>query len=376
MENEFLKFSMEDEIGGECGAKISVLGVGGCGCNIINDMTAADINGVELVAVNTDLQSLNRSGAEKLQIGKKLTSGRGAGSKPEKGEKAAEEDRELVEERLRGTDMLFIVAGLGGGTGSGASPVIADVARSMDILTVGMVVTPFASEMKYGEKKKIVEEAVAKLKDKVSNIIVISNDRIREICDRQLKVQEAYREINAVMISIIKGVIDMITKSGTQNIDFADVKTTLKQKGDAFIGIGGAAGTDRAQKALSRAINNPFVGNGDIKGAKNILISFAGDIEVEELDTIMEEVQMMAGEKASIKYGLFDGSGANDEIDLAILASGITHATEEADCGEEKEVHAKKLDDLVKQFVDSDYENVDIPTFKRMTAPVIKRFSN
>jgi cell division protein FtsZ len=364
MEESKLKFDFaEEEKSAGVGPIIKVMGIGGCGCNIINDMVELSLDGAELVSVNTDLQSLNsRNAHEKMQIGKKLTGGMGAGSKPEIGEKAAEEDRDLIENKLRGTDMLFIAAGLGGGTGSGAGPVIADIARSLDILTVAVVITPFKSEMLRSAKKQIVEESLKKLKEKVNNTIVISNDRIRELCEN-LRLSESYREANKVLINIINGIVTMVGKTGMQNIDFQDVKNTLRQRGDAFIGIGRANGTDRAQKALHKALNNPFIGAKDLVGAKNVLINFTGDIITKELD-IIEDIQKLAGENASVKLGIVEDQSLGEDIEVVVMVSGISGHPDEQ-ISEEQLNKFQKMEILAKQLVESGYDNVDQPSYER-----------
>ena len=258
--------------------------------------------------------------------------------------------------------MLFIAAGLGGGTGSGAGPVIADIARSLDILTVAVVITPFKCEMQRSAKKQIVEDSLKKLKDKVNNVIVISNDKIRELCEN-LRLSESYREANKVLISIINGIVTMVGKTGMQNIDFEDVKTTLRQRGDAFIGIGRASGTDRAQKALHKALNNPFIGAKELSGAKHVLINFTGDIITKETD-IIDDIQKLAGDNASVKYGIVDDLTLGEDIEVVVMVSGISGHAEEAASEEQLDTY-KKMDRMAKQLVDSGYDNVDTPAFER-----------
>lgn len=352
------------------GIKIKVIGVGGCGCNIINDMAEFCLKDAELIAVNTDMQSIQRVNADdKIQIGNKLTKGGGAGSNPDKGEKAAEEDRELLENKLRGTDMLFITCGLGGGTGSGAAPVIADIARGLDILTVGVVITPTKMELDNSKKKKIVDESMARLKEKVNSIITISNEKIFDVCDTAISVPQAYKETNKVLIEIVNGIVTMIAKPGLQNIDFEDVKATLKQKGDTFLGIGRASGTDKAKKALDRALKNPFIGDVDINGAKEMLINFVGNITVAELKEI-ENIKKLTGKDASLKYGVVCDDTTGDEIEVVILISGIKNQPLGAYQPEvivaEKVEKATNLINLgIKGILENGYENVDIPTYQR-----------
>lgn len=363
MKEEILKFDLVEKENETYGPVIKVMGIGGCGCNIIHDMVESGILGAELISVNTDLKSLNsRMSHEKIQIGKKLTKGLGSGSKPEVGEKAAEEDRQTIEQKLEGTDLLFIAAGVGGGTGSGAGPVIADIARSMNILTVAVVITPFKSEMEKSQKKFIVDESLKKITEKVNNVIVISNDKVKEL-GQNLRFLEAYKEANKVLISFVNGLIGMVAKTGIQNIDFEDIKTTLREKGKTFIGIGRASGTDRAEKALAKALNNPFIGEVNLSGAKHVLINFSGDIITKEL-SIVDELRKLTGDKASIKYGVVDDVALGDEIEIVILVSGISEIEiiEQA-----RDISNKfhKMEILAKQLVESGYENVDTPSFER-----------
>jgi cell division protein FtsZ len=368
-----LKFEYaEMEADESTGIKIAVIGVGGCGCNIINDMAEFGMRDAELVAVNTDMQSLQRvSAGEKIQIGNKLTKGGGAGSNPDKGEKAAEEDRDLLESKLRGIDMLFITCGLGGGTGSGAAPVIADIARGLDILTVGVVITPTKMELDNSRKRKIVDESMGRLKDKVNSIITISNQKIFEVCDIAMTVPQAYKEANKVLINIVNGIVTMIAKPGLQNIDFEDVKATLRQKGDTFLGIGRASGTDKAKKAFERALKNPFIGEVDLNGAKEMLINFVGNITVAELKEI-ESIKRLTGKDASLKYGVVCDDNMGDEIEVVILISGIRSGATTASVSmpdiaseERVEVTTQMLGLGIKQIVDNNYENVEIPTYQR-----------
>lgn len=364
-----LKFElaeMEDEF--NPGIKIKVIGVGGCGCNIINDMSEFGLKDAEILTVNTDIQSLRRVLAgEKVQIGSKLTKGGGAGSNPENGELAAEEDRDLLESKLRGTDMLFITCGLGGGTGSGAAPVIADIARGLDILTVGVVITPTSMELKTEKKRKIVDKSMIRLKEKVNSIITISNQKILDIFDGAMTLPQAYKEANRALINIVNGIVSMIAKSGMQNIDFEDVKAALKQKGDTFLGIGRASGTDRAKKAFERALKNPFIGDVDVLGAKEMLINFVGDITIGEVKEI-ENLQKLTGTQASMKYGFVCDDTLEDEIEVVILISGINGESAGKSCDElpgNVEKTASMISSNVKQIMDNNYENVEIPTFQR-----------
>lgn len=354
------------------GIKIKVIGVGGCGCNIINDMADFDLQAADLIAVNTDMQSMNLTNVEnKIQIGKLITKGGGAGSNPEKGAAAAEEDRETLENQLRGTDMLFITCGLGGGTGSGAAPVIADIARSLDILTVAVVITPFNVELQDLRKKKRVDDATTKLRDKVNSIITISNEKMYEVCDSGMSILDAYKEVNKALIAAVKGIVNMITIPGMQNIDFEDVKTALKQKGDTFLGIGRASGTDRTKKAFESALNNHFIGEMDISGAKELLINFTGNIDLSDFKEI-ESLKKKTGKESGLKYGVVSDVSLGNEIEVVLLISGINNKPEiivEAD--EIVSNRAARSSNRgmikIKSIMENDYEDVEIPTFKRNT---------
>ncbi|MFP4465563.1 MAG: cell division protein FtsZ [Candidatus Goldiibacteriota bacterium] len=363
-----MKFELvEKEAEESVGAIIKIVGVGGCGCNIVNDMCEIGINEAELIAVNTDVQSLQRVDlAEKVHIGKKLRGGRGSGNNPGVGEKAAEEDREYIENMLRGTDLLFITAGLGGGTGSGAAPVIAEIAREMDILTVAVVITPFEMELD-SRKEGYVKDSMKKLKDKVKNVIEIPNDRIYEACDKQMNVIEAYREINKALIRVINGLVQMITMTGIQNIDFEDVKTTLQADGDAFLGIGRESGTEKVRKAFEKAINDPYTGKIELNGARNILINFVGNINIEELREI-KNVKDLVGGDASVKFGMASSPELGEDIEVVVLMSGMNAGNEkETKTQEERTVKkAKDMTSWIRKNVDDDYNDVDRPTWQRI----------
>jgi len=353
------------------GAIIKVMGVGGCGCNIINDMHTFGLNDAELIGVNTDVQSLGRINAnEKIQIGKQLRRGRGSGNKPEIGQKSAEEDRGLIENKLTGTDMLFIVAGLGGGTGSGASPVIAELARSAGILTVAVVITPFKLELNE-EKTRIVEESLASLKERADTVITISNEKLFKVFDKNKSIHEAYSEVNRALINIISGIVKMITVTGDQNIDFEDVKTALKEGGNAFIGIGKSGGMDRAKQAYENAIKNPFMDDVNLAGAKIILANYAGNItlnEIKEIENIKAQHDAMAEDKPWVKFGWANDQSMGDEIEVTILIAGINSGIGSLREKEEKKVKGVPLVENINELMADNYSNekIDIPTYQRV----------
>ena len=354
------------------GIKIKVIGVGGCGCNIINDMADFDLKAADLIAVNTDLQSMKLTNVEnKIQIGKLITRGGGAGSNAEKGAAAAEEDRETLENALRGTDMLFITCGLGGGTGSGAAPVIADIARSLDILTVAVIITPFKVELRNSGKKKRVEDATVKLRDKVHSVITISNEKMNEVCEKGMSIPDAYKEVNRALIETVNGIVNMIVITGMQNIDFEDVKTALKQKGDTFLGIGRASGTDRSKKALELALNNKYIGEMDINGAKELLINFTGNIGLSDLKEI-ENLTKLTGNDVGLKYGVVNDMSLGNEIEVVLLISGINNKpviiVNPDEIISNREARSSNRGSIkIKNIMDNDYVDAEIPTFQRNT---------
>lgn len=306
------------------GAKIKVVGVGGGGGNILNSMVDKGIEGVEFIAINTDLQSLEISKADiKIQIGKNITKGLGTGANTALGDKAAEESRDEITRALTGSDMVFITAGMGGGTGTGASPLVAKIARSLDILVVSIVTKPFIFEGK--PRMNSAMDGIEKLKKEVDSLIVIPNERIRELIPERATKNQALALANIVLYNATKGISQIITKTGEINVDFADVKTTMKNTGDAIIGTGIANGEGRAMKAVSEALSNPILENINISGAKNVLVNIAsdGNIGFDEIDIINGQVQEAVGEKANYIFGLMDDKEMDDEVMVTVIATGF-----------------------------------------------------
>jgi cell division protein FtsZ len=306
------------------GAKIKVVGVGGGGGNILNSMVDKGIEGVEFIAINTDLQSLDISKADiKIQIGKNITKGLGTGANTALGDKAAEESREEITKALTGSDMVFITAGMGGGTGTGASPLVAKIAKSLDILVVAIITKPFGFEGR--PRMNSALEGIEKLKKEVDSLIVIPNERIRELIPERATKNQALALANIVLYNATKGISQIITKTGEINVDFADVKTTMKNTGDAMIGTGIATGEGRAVKAVNDALSNPILDDLDITGARNVLINIAsnGNIGFDEIDLINCRVQESAGEKANYIFGLLDDREMDDEVMVTVIATGF-----------------------------------------------------
>jgi cell division protein FtsZ len=326
-----LGFDLEFDI--EQIAQIKVIGVGGGGSNAVNRMIEAGVQGVEFIAVNTDAQALNRSKAPiKLQIGEKLTRGLGAGAKPEIGKKAAEESREQIENVLRGADMVFVTAGMGGGTGTGAAPEIAAIARELGSLTVGVVTKPFTFE---GRKRLTqAETGVASLKESVDTLIVIPNDRLLEIVDKNTPMLEAFREADNVLRQGVQGISDLIAVPGLINLDFADVKTIMTERGSALMGIGTATGENRATEAAKKAICSPLLET-SINGARGVLMNITGgaNLSLYEVNEAADIVTQASHSEVNMIFGAVINEDLKDEILVTVIATGFDHQQQEEASG-------------------------------------------
>ncbi|WP_261133913.1 cell division protein FtsZ [Bacillus sp. Marseille-Q3570] len=304
-------------------AKIKVIGVGGGGSNAVNRMIENNVQGVEFIAVNTDAQALNLSRAEKkMQIGAKLTRGLGAGANPDIGKKAAEESKEQIEEVLQGADMVFVTAGMGGGTGTGAAPVIAEIAKEIGALTVGVVTRPFTFE---GRKRSThAVGGIETLKEKVDTLIVIPNDRLLEIVDKNTPMLEAFREADNVLRQGVQGISDLIAVPGLINLDFADVKTIMTSKGSALMGIGVAAGENRATDAAKKAISSPLLET-SIDGAKGVLMNITGgsNLSLYEVNEAADIVSSASDEDVNMIFGSVINEDLKDEILVTVIATGF-----------------------------------------------------
>ena len=304
---------------------IRVVGVGGGGNNAVNRMIDSGLSNVEFLAVNTDIQDLNKSKAKtKIAIGTKLTNGLGAGGIPEVGEKAAIEDKETIKGILKGADMIFITAGMGGGTGTGAAPVIAAIAKELSILTVAVVTKPF--ELEGERKKRLAEEGIKKLRQSVDTLIAISNENLMNIIDRRTPFKEALLFADDVLRQGVQGISDLITKEGDINIDFADVKTIMKGQGDAMMGIGIGRGENRAIDAATNAINNPMLQDENIEGAKGILVNVTGgpDFTLSEFHEILQIITSTADRDVLTITGTVNDETLKDEIKVTVVATGFT----------------------------------------------------
>ena len=310
-----LEFDMVDD----ALAKIKVIGVGGGGNNAVNRMIEYGVQGVDFISVNTDAQALNLSQAEvKLQIGGKLTRGLGAGANPEVGKKAAEESREQLEEALKGADMVFVTAGMGGGTGTGAAPVIAKIAKELGALTVGVVTRPFKFE---GMKRSShATGGISELKDAVDTLIVIPNDKLLEIVDKNTPMLEAFREADNVLRQGVQGISDLIAVPGLINLDFADVKTIMSDKGSALMGIGMATGENRATEAAKKAISSPLLET-SIDGARGVLMNITGGSSLGLFE--VQEAAQIVSDASDPEVNLIFGSVINDELQDEIIVTVI-----------------------------------------------------
>lgn len=306
-------------------AKIVVIGVGGGGNNAVNRMVEDDVTGVEFVAVNTDVQALNGSkAATKVQIGEKLTRGLGAGAKPEIGLKAAEESRDELSQIIKGHDMIFITAGMGGGTGTGAAPVIAAIAKEMDILTIGVVTRPFEFEGR--GRMQNAEQGIRELKKSVDTLIVIPNQKLLSVVDRRTTMRDAFKKADEVLQQGVSGISDLIYTPGIINLDFADVATVMRDKGVAHIGIGSAKGENKAEEAARAAISSPLLET-TIDGAQHMLINISGDMNMSMFDAndAIQLIQEAAGNEANVIYGQSIDEGLEDELVVTVIATGFEY---------------------------------------------------
>ena len=331
-------------------ALIRVIGVGGGGSNAVNRMIQAEMMGVEFIALNTDAQALLQSDApHKIRIGDKITRGLGAGGDASIGQRAAEEDSEKITEALRDSDMVFITAGLGGGTGSGAAPIVAEIAKELGALTIGVVTKPFSFEGAH--RKMVAERAAEELRDKVDTLITIPNDRLRDVVQKNTSIIEAFRYVDDVLRQGVQGISDIITVPGIINLDFADVRAVMKDAGSALMGIGRASGDNRALDAVRQAIASPLL-EVNINGAQGILFNIAGssNLSLFEVTEAADEIRSVADQEANIIFGTSLDGHLADEVMITVIATGFdpSHKREslrlEADLRTPVEVHSSRYD--------------------------------
>jgi cell division protein FtsZ len=314
------------------GAHIRVIGIGGAGCNAVNTMIASKLESVDLIVANTDRQALeNNKSSNKIQLGEALTKGLGAGNNPEVGKKAALEDIDKVKQTLEASDMVFIAAGMGGGTGTGAAPVVAEAAKSMGALTVGVVTTPFNFEGKI--RKRVAEQGLKELEEHVDSLIVIPNEKLFTIAEKRTTLLEGFKMADEVLLHAIKSISDLINTPGLINLDFADVKTIMSDMGMAFMGIGIHSGENRAAEAAKKAISNPLLDDISIKGAKGMLINITGSSSLTFLD--LEEatnfIKSEAHEDANIIFGAAIDDSMAEKFQITVIATGFNNGKAEKD---------------------------------------------
>ena len=349
--------------------KIKVIGVGGGGGNAINDMIYLGVTGVEYIAANTDRQDLEKSLADvKLQIGEKLTKGQGAGASPEIGRLAAEEDIEKIQELLKGTDMLFITAGMGGGTGTGASPVIAKIAKELDVLTVAVVTKPFTFE---GEKRKnSAETGIELLRQNIDSLVVIPNNKLFDLPDKKITLQNAFKEANNILRIGIKAVVDLVLGQGFINLDFADIRSVLKDSDIAVLGFGEGEGENRAIKAAEKALESPLLEK-SIRGADKILINLRAseDVGLTESQLVTDIIRDAAGKNPEdVMFGLTIVPEFTDKIEITIIANnfkeGLVESTNETLIKKDSTKISEERAKIEKEEGDV-YPDIDIPPFMR-----------
>jgi len=335
--------------------KIKVLGVGGGGCNAINRMIEKGFRDLEFIAINTDVQVLANSKAnKKIQIGSNLTRGLGAGANPEIGEKAALESKEAIKEAIEGSDMIFITAGMGGGTGTGASPVIAQIARELNILTIAVITKPFVFEGNI--RMKQATEGIEKLKKYVDSIIIVPNEKLLEISKEKFTLLDSFAYADDILRQSIQGISDIINKTGVINVDFADVKVVMQNSGYAIMGIGQGSGQNRVERALQMCINNPLL-DVDIEGAKGILVNVTGgkDFGVHEYNQIVSAITRKAHTESKIIAGFIYDESLQDSISITIIATNFEERKPKTN-KIEKEIKDTKIK-AIESTIESSFDN-------------------
>ncbi len=305
-------------------AVIKVIGVGGGGGNAVEHMLEQTIEGVDFITANTDSQALRKSSAGMtIQLGANVTKGLGAGANPEIGRQAAEEDREMLRQTLEGADMVFIAAGMGGGTGTGAAPIVAEVAKELGVLTVAVVTKPFPFEGK--KRMNHAEEGITELAKNVDSLITIPNDKLLKVLGKGTSLLDAFKAANNVLLGAVQGIAELITRPGLINVDFADVRTVMSEMGTAMMGTGVASGPDRAEEASEAAISSPLLEDVDLSGAKGILVNITAglDISIEEFETVGNAVKAFASENATVVVGAVIDMDMTDELRVTVVATGI-----------------------------------------------------
>jgi len=378
-------FQFDDSI--DQSAKIKVIGVGGSGGNAVNTMIASGVTGVDFIVANTDAQALRMSKSPvKIQIGTLLTKGLGAGANPNVGREAAQEDKEKLTEALKGADMIFIAAGMGGGTGTGAAPIIAEIARELGALTVGVVTKPFTREGRQRLTKG--EDGIKELKKHVDSLIVIPNDRLLGLAGKSMSILDAFKPSDDVLRQAVQGISDLITQSGLINVDFADVKAIMSERGMAMMGIGLGSGENRAVDAAVRAISSPLLEDIDISGAKGVLVNISGSatMTMDEFDAASKTIHEKVHEDANIIIGLVIDESLGETIKITAIATGfgdrfdlekgrhelknVVIPVKQSEINREiptfiREKQLRETQTRQRSFLVDDEDQYDIPTFLR-----------
>ncbi len=349
-------------------AVIKVIGVGGGGSNAVNHMVEESIEGVEFICANTDAQALRNSKVKtNLQLGASVTKGLGAGANPDVGRQSAEEDRDRIRDALEGADMVFITAGMGGGTGTGAAPVVAEVAKELGILTVAVVTKPFPFEGR--RRMKIAEEGIKALSAHVDSLITIPNEKLLEVLGREMSLLDAFKCANDVLLNATQGIAELITRPGLINVDFADVKTVMLGMGQAMMGIGSATGENRAREAAEAAIKSPLLEDIDLTGARGILVNITGgmNLSIGEFNEVGETVRDYADEEANVVIGMVIDPDLEEELRVTVVATGL---------GGGQQAHKGKVaagEEMAVRLVANDRKEPTVPDYSGMDRPAVYR---
>ncbi|MFT6274958.1 MAG: cell division protein FtsZ [Halioglobus sp.] len=344
-------------------AVIKVVGVGGGGGNAVKHMIENNVEGVDFICANTDAQALSNIASKTvLQLGSEITKGLGAGANPEIGRAAAMEDRERIADSLRGADMVFITAGMGGGTGTGGAPVVAEVARELGILTVAVVTRPFPFEGK--KRLKIAAEGVAELQQHVDSLITIPNEKLLEVLGKNTSLLDAFKEANDVLLGAVQGIADLIIRPGMINVDFADVRTVMSEMGMAMMGTGSATGENRAREAAERAINSPLLDDVDLQGARGILVNITAglDLSLGEFSEVGDAIEEFASDEATVVVGTVIDPAMTDELKVTVVATGLGAEITRAPLQVVASEHRQEVDSV------PNYKDLDKPAIRRKRA--------
>lgn len=346
---------------GSHNAKIKVIGIGGGGGNAIEHMMSENVTGVEFVCANTDAQALSRSNAPlKVQLGEEVTKGLGAGANPEVGRMSAEEDRQRIKEILMGTDMVFLTAGMGGGTGTGAAPIFAEIAKELKILTVAVVTKPFAFE---GRKRMLIaEEGIKQLGQHVDSLITIPNNKLLSVLGKNITLLNAFKTANNVLLGAVQGIADLITRPGLINVDFADVRTVMSEMGMAMMGTGCSSGENRAREAADFAIASPLLEDINFSGARGVLVNITAgnDMSIGEFEAVGESIKAFTTETATVVVGTVIDPDMHDELRVTVVVTGLGCETDENSAiNKPSKIVRTKNDGTV------DYQQLDRPTYMR-----------